>query len=331
MASFQASIVIPSWNGAAFVVKALEKILLLEGVEWEAVVVDHGRQNLDTEKALQNFSSSVRYIGRDEQLGFAGAVNLGVSLAKYDLVAVICNDVLVEKDWLRALLAAYEKEKQAGRSPVLFSSVQRPELPNPRRARMNFWFRVVEPEGVQEEECFFHPDGSAFLFDRSVYGLPFDGDYFLYQEDVYLGWRAWLMGHEVKMVKESRAVNFDGGTTKRKPYQTSYLTERNRWLNYFSFLSFGVLLQAFPVLILDFFLKFIFGKNRLAKMQAIGWLLCHIPIILSKRHQLQSRRKRTDREILPLLSRTYVSGSALKVENSVFNFFISFLGLPLGK
>lgn len=324
----EASIVIPSWNGARFVADTLARIQKLEG-NWECLVIDHGRLNRETEHLLKRFSDPrIRYVGEDQQLGFAGAVNRGVREASADLVAVLCNDVLVRPDWLAELVAAYQREKAAGKSPVLFSLVRKSEIEEGREARMNFWFRVVKPENPGKG--FFHPDGNAFLFDRSVYGEPFDGDYFLYQEDVYLGWRAWLRGEEVKRVDSSRADNFDGGTTRRTPYRTSFLTERNRWLNYFSFLSAGMLLQALPLLWLDALIKFAGGRNRRAKLHAWAWLMAHPLFILKKRKKLQAQRMSGDDRILPHLSGTYLDAPAGHPLNRLFRGLIKLLALPLG-
>jgi GT2 family glycosyltransferase len=302
------SVVIPSWNGADFVARSLECLVALPE-EPEILVVDHGRLNRDTERVVTKFAGRVRYVGEDEQLGYAGAVNRGVSLASHPLVAVICNDVLVHQHWLRELLVAYKKFSEEGKHPVLSASVHRDELPDPRRARTNLWFRVVRPVDAPLSEVLFHPDGSSFLFDKSFYGLPFDDEYFLYQEDVYFGWRVQLLGQEVRLVPTATAGNFDGGTTRRTPYRTSFLTERNRWLNYFSFLSGSSLLRALPALTIDFLVKLVAGKNARAKLHALAWLAVNPRWIWAKRRRCQAERLAGDEQALALLSATYLDGS----------------------
>jgi len=326
MAEKLVSVVIPSWNGAAFVARSLECLVALPEKP-EILVVDHGRMNRDTEQVVARFGGRVRYVGEDEQLGYAGAVNRGVSLATHSIVAVICNDVLVHQDWLRELLLAYEKHAGPGKHPVLCALVHRDELPDPRVARTNLWFRVVRPVGAPPVETLFHPDGSSFLFDKSFYGLPFDGEYFLYQEDVYLGWRAQLLGQEVRLVPAATAKNFDGGTTRRTPYRTSFLTERNRWLNYFSFLSAGSLLKAMPVLALDFLLKLVAGKNAHAKLHALAWLSVHPRWILRKRRRCQAERRVSDQRALASLSATYLDGK--KSLNRIFAVLVKVCGLKI--
>jgi hypothetical protein len=207
--------------------------------------------------------------------------------------------------------------------------VRNSEIEEGREARMNLWFRVVSP--ANPGDGFFHPDGNAFLFARSVYGEPFDADYFLYQEDVYLGWRAWLRGESVKRVDSSRADKFDGGTTRRTPYRTTFLTERNRWLNYFTFLSVGMLLRALPLLWLDALLKFVGGKNRLAKLHAWGWLALHPAWVWGKRRHIQRERKARDADILRHLSGTYLEAPERHPLNRIFRAMARVLALPLGK
>lgn len=310
MALEPVSVVIPSWNGAAILRPTLEKLAQLEGINFEVLVVDHGRLNRDTENLFKEYAADSRfvYVGLDEQLGYAGAVNYGTEKAKHRLIAVLCNDVIVEKDWLAELSKAHGAAQAQGIKPVLTSLVTRPGFDHALSARYNIWGRIVETgEGAGAYIPFF-PDGSAFLFDKSRYGLPFDSEYFLYQEDVSIGWRAWLMGESVAMVQSSRALNADGGTTRRTPYRTAYFTERNRWLNYFKYLSLRSLVLLMPVLLADAFLKLLVGSNRLAKLQAWGWLLVHPLKILEKRSEAQKLRRRSDAEILPLISGKYVGG-----------------------
>lgn|GEM_PF-2560226 len=325
------SIVIPSWNGAAILRPTLRKLGELEG-EFEVLVVDHGRLNRDTEALLAEFSSDsrFRYHGLDEQLGFAGAVNHGTEKAAHRLVAAICNDVLVERDWLPELLRAYAQRSAGGKHPVLTSLVTRPGFETALSSRYNIWGRIVDTGTAIPADSYvpFFPDGSAFLFDKSFYGVPFDSDYFLYQEDVSFGWRAWLMGESVCLVPASRALNADGGTTRRTPHLTAYFTERNRWLNYFCFLSFWNLLRLLPALGLDNDIKFLAGTNRWAKLKAWCWLCMHPLVVLRKRARIQALRKRGDGEIFLLLTSRYVAGNG--VLNKIFRFYFAIVGIKFG-
>lgn len=329
MAPDAISIVIPSWNGASILPPTLEHLSRLEGVEFEVLVVDHGRLNRDTEALLSRYVRDPRfvYVGLDEQLGYAGACNLGAERAKNRLVAILCNDVLVERDWAVELV---RKFRATGGSPVVTSLVTRPGFEAALSSRYNIWGRIVDtgvPVPAADYVPFF-PDGSAFLFDKAALGLPFDADYFLYQEDVSIGWRAWLMGERVVMAPLSRALNADGGTTRRTPYKTAFYTERNRWLNYLRFLSAGSFLRLWLAFDLDCDLKLVVGSNRLAKLHAWAWLLSHPLTIWRKRRETQKLRRRSDAEILRLLTPKYVPGNG--VLNKLFAVYFKLVGLKLG-
>jgi GT2 family glycosyltransferase len=325
----EASVVIPSWNGAALLRPTLERLALLEGVAFEVLVVDHGRLNRDTEALLHALADPrFVYLGVDEQLGYAGAVNYGAARAKHALVAVLCNDVLVETDWLLELVRAFGERRALGRSPVVSSLVSRPGFDEPLRHRLNLWGRVVRTKEEPGALPLFFPDGSAFLFDRGALGPPFDADYFLYQEDVSLGWRAWLSGEEVVLASRALALNADGGTTRRTPYRTAFFTERNRWLNCVSYLGASALLRALPALLVDALLRLGAGSNRLAKLHAWAWLLAHPGTLARKRREKQRLRRRSDREILPLLSGRYLDRDGAL--NAAFRAYFRVVGLPLG-
>ncbi len=323
------SIVIPSWNGAAILPPTLERLSRLEELNFEVLVVDHGRLNLDTEVLMVRYQGDARfrYLGLDHQLGYAGAVNYGTEHARNRLVAVLCNDVLVEKDWASELV---KKFRQAGGSPVVTSLVTRPGFDAALSSRYNIWGRIVDTGILSSADAYvpFFPDGSAFLFDKEVFGLPFDSDYFLYQEDVSIGWRAWLMGERVVMAPLSRALNADGGTTRRTPYRTAFFTERNRWLNYFCFLSAGSLFKLLPALGLDNDIKFLMGTNRIAKLHAWAWIAWHPFTIRRKRKAVQRLRKRSDAEIFPLLTEKYLEGNGAL--NRCFRIYFRLVGLKFG-
>lgn len=320
MEKFLVSVVIPTWNAASFVDRVLAALVKQEGVHYEIIVVDNGVVNNETEQVCAKYQSfpALKYLRFEKQLGYAGAVNAGTVAAHSRLVAVINNDNIPDPRWLVELVMLHQKNPGC----IIGSLVDRPDMPDPLGAVFNIWCRVVRPKGYRRGETLLHPDGSAFLFDKKVYGQPYDEDYFIYQEDLALGWRAWLMGKKVLLAEKSRAVTFDGGSTRRIAYRTAYYTERNRWLNYFIFLEWRSLIGLMPALKLDACLKFFFGSNRKAKLHAWLWILGHPGVIMRKRRAMQKLRKVDDAQILPHFSCTYVSdgGRGAWLLNPIFKF-----------
>jgi GT2 family glycosyltransferase len=320
------TVVVPTWNAAAMMEKSLPCLVHQVGVRYEILVVDNGVVNGETEDVCRRFREGfpeLHYLGFPKQLGYAGAVNAGVRAARYELVAVCNNDNLPEPGWLQALLNDYRKSGNPG--AVVSSLVARPDFPDPLGARLNLWGRIVR-DARPGPYIPFHPDGSAFLFSRAAYPRPYDEDYFLYHEDVSLGWRAWLTGGEVLLAEDSRASTFDGGSTRRIAYLSAFYTERNRWLNYLLFLSGSSLFFLIPLLKADALVKLVFGSNRRAKAAAWIWIIGHPRSVLRKRAALQAQRKRADRDFLGLLSFHYADGIPGVLVNWFFRGYARLLG-----
>lgn len=306
------SVVIPTWNAADHVARVLTHLVKQEHDAFEIVVVDNGVINADTEKVCDSFRAQfprLRYLRFPKQLGYAGAVNEGAAAAAADLVAVSNNDNLPDPRWLPELEKKYGELRARGKEAIVTSLVHRPDFPDPLGARLNIWGRIVRDPAAPHFPL-MHPDGSSFLFSRAALGRPYDPDYFIYHEDVALGWRAWLMGYEVALAASSRAETFDGGATRRIKYLTAFYTERNRWLNVFLFLSAGSLLKLLPLLWLDALAKLAVGRQRRAKLHAWAWIATHPGRVFAKRAETQALRKRADAEILRLFSFAYADGRA---------------------
>lgn len=71
---------------------------------FQFIVIDNGSKfGSDEMKEVADI-----YIRKDYPMGYARAVNCGWSLADHDYVAVINNDLFVQKGWLEQLLADYK-------------------------------------------------------------------------------------------------------------------------------------------------------------------------------------------------------------------------------
>src|SRR5438552_15601597 len=80
----RATVVIPTFNGAAMLAEALEA-LREQTVEHAVVVVDNASTDGTTELLAERFPH-VRTLRLDENLGFGRAVNRGVELVETDAV-----------------------------------------------------------------------------------------------------------------------------------------------------------------------------------------------------------------------------------------------------
>jgi GT2 family glycosyltransferase/glycosyltransferase involved in cell wall biosynthesis/predicted SAM-dependent methyltransferase len=105
---YDVSIIIPVFNNPELTGKTLESIFASASlVRYEVIVIDNGSES-DTKRVLKSFSSRENftvYTNKDN-LGFAKAVNLGISERKGRHALLLNNDIIVYGGWLQKLTAA---------------------------------------------------------------------------------------------------------------------------------------------------------------------------------------------------------------------------------
>ncbi len=94
------SVVLPAYNGEAFLAEAIESILTQDYAHLEIVFVDDGSTD-GTAKIAAGFGEKLRYVYQPNSGKPAAARNRGVQLALGDLVAFLDQDDL----WLPNTLA----------------------------------------------------------------------------------------------------------------------------------------------------------------------------------------------------------------------------------
>lgn len=108
------SIVIPLYNGAAFIPACLNAVLPQARAHSaaEVIIVDNASTD-DCEQALAPFSGAIRLHRLLFNTGFAAAVNAGIQLSEGGIIALLNQDAIVQAGWLEALLARFEASPRA--------------------------------------------------------------------------------------------------------------------------------------------------------------------------------------------------------------------------
>ena len=103
------SVIIPSYNSAAFLPQALDSLLSQTTGDFEIVVVDDGSTD-DTQQILDAYAAKdprVRCV-RQENAGVSAARNNGLAAAKGDWVTFLDADDTYAPDTLQAFSTAIE-------------------------------------------------------------------------------------------------------------------------------------------------------------------------------------------------------------------------------
>lgn len=84
------SVIIPVYNGSKYIQQAIDSILNQTYSNYEIIIIDDGSTD-DTREKLQSYRSKIRYLYQENQ-GSAAARNLGIELAKGELIAFLDSD-----------------------------------------------------------------------------------------------------------------------------------------------------------------------------------------------------------------------------------------------
>ena len=88
----QISVIIPTYNRAERLGKAIDSVLKQSHQDFELIIVDDGSDD-NTAEVIESYSSDIVYL-RQENSGPAAARNRGIEKARYDLLAFLDSD-----DW----------------------------------------------------------------------------------------------------------------------------------------------------------------------------------------------------------------------------------------
>jgi glycosyltransferase involved in cell wall biosynthesis len=107
------SVVICTWNRAESLQKTLESIencRVPDGTDWEVLIVDNNSTDATSvicQSFVQRNAERYRYLLEKRQ-GKSFALNTAIENARGDIIAFTDDDVLIEVDWLFALLRAFD-------------------------------------------------------------------------------------------------------------------------------------------------------------------------------------------------------------------------------
>ena len=214
-------IVIPNYNGRAFLSVCLKAIRAQSFRDWRVIVVDNGSED-DSSALLQEHFPEVRLVQLAENTGFSVAVNTGIASGDADLVFLLNNDTELAPDCLEQLARAARQWPEAGFFAArLVNFHERHLLDGAGEGflRGGAGYRL----GTMEE------DGPAYALPRPVFGAcagaalyrrqtlqevgAFDPDFFAYLEDVDWNLRAARLGKICRYVPEARVFHIGSATT----------------------------------------------------------------------------------------------------------------------
>lgn len=168
------SIVIPTFNRAALVERAVKSVLAQSFNDFEVIVVDDGSTD-DTKNTLQKFSSDSRfkYIFQENQKESA-ARNNGVSVASGDYVCFLDSDDVYYPNHLEVLKQAIEENQHAPAFYHTFSDIinERGEVRKKQERYVeaeNAIYKVYVNKALPDNVCLPKSIAKNYRFREDIY------------------------------------------------------------------------------------------------------------------------------------------------------------------
>lgn len=329
------SVVLVNYKGADDTIACL---VAFDEVDWpvdrlELIVVDNASGDGSAEKIRAAVPRAV-VVESGSNTGFAGGCNLGVAQSTGEYVAFINNDARPDRRWIAAAVAAFESDRTIGAvaSKVLDWEGNLVDYVDGSLTWFGMGYKreVEKPDAGQWDTAkdVLFGTGAAMFVRSDVYREVggFDERFFMFYEDVDLGWRLNLLGHRVRYVPGSLAFHKHHVTIKKfGDFRESYLLERNALLSMVKNYDDETLARTLPAALAlavrrsvartgvdatvldlqrspggDDVATIEVPKMALTGPYAIDYLVEQLPSIMATRRDLQARRRRSDRELFPL-------------------------------
>jgi N-acetylglucosaminyl-diphospho-decaprenol L-rhamnosyltransferase len=204
------------------------------GAPPEVVVVDNGSRDGSATAVRRSFAA-VRVIDPGGNVGYATAANRGIAATSAPIVAVCNPDIEVRWGTAAAMLAAFADDSvgaaaprmrnpdgstypSARRDPALWDALGHavlglvwPRNPCTRR------YRELDVDPAAARDVDWASGAALWLRRRAIDAIGgWDEGYFMYMEDVDVGWRLRRAGWRVRYVPTGEVVHHQGLSTERR-------------------------------------------------------------------------------------------------------------------
>ncbi len=331
------TVITVNWNGKQHLADCLPSVLALDYPKklLEVIVVDNASTDGSVDFLRKSFPS-VRVVETGANLGFAGGNNAGVKHAKGEIIALINSDARADPGWLKALVEPLVSGSKKLVATSCLSTgwdgtgVDAPVPVSILGVATGYPVGLKKAEDYLERRPVLLPAGNGCAIRKKAFvdAGGFDDDFFMYLEDVDLGWRFWLMGYEILHIPEARIWHKGTGSRKEAMSRLYAIAERNALFVLIKNLEDETLARLLPAALwvkIQRFLSYAnvdiesykFGKPRDPRQSISVNSEAFTPIVgavqaleliekmFAKRAKIQKMRKRSDKEIFKLFDRPF--------------------------
>jgi len=217
------SVVIVTWNSAAFLPDCLDSLRALERPPAQVVVVDSASADNSLELVNRHYPEA-RIDRCPENVGFCAGNNRGIRVATSPFVLALNPDTILEPRFLEELLPAFDDPAVGLAAPKLLRFDRTTldsagQLLSRSRRPLDRGYGRPDRGQFDRDETVFGVCGAAALYRRAMLEsiadpgeAYFDEAYFAFGEDLDLAWRAGRLGWTTAYRHRAVGYHARGGT-----------------------------------------------------------------------------------------------------------------------
>lgn len=266
------SVIIPNYNGEAYLEQCLDSLMQQDVRSFEIIVVDDASADDAMEKVKKKYPENgafplTRFIEHENNLGFCQSVNDGIDAAKADYVLLLNNDTIAEPNFVREMYRAIVKSEKIFSASAKMVTMDNPDIMDDAGdyyCALGWAFAPVKDKPAQnytrKKKVFSACAGAAIYRKEPLCRLgKFDENHFAYLEDVDVGYRAKLHGY-VNVFAPAAVVRHVGSGvsgSRHNEFKASLSSKNSIYLIYKNMPNWQIALN-FPLLFAGFVIKILF-------------------------------------------------------------------------
>lgn len=262
----EVSVVIPNYNGMAYLDGVLSSLENQTLKNYEVILVDNGSDDGSCAFVMENYPW-VHMIELPENMGFCRAVNEGIYAARGKYVVLLNNDIEAEEDFLQEMVDGIRRHKKAfSCAAKMIQFHERNKIDDAGNYYCALGWSYARGKDKDrnlycEEEKIFASCAGAAIYRKKIFETIgyFDEEHFAYLEDVDIGYRARIEGYENWYLPKAVVYHVGSGTTgsRYNQFKTRYSSRNNVYLIYKNMPYLQIVLNL-PFLVAGFGIKFLF-------------------------------------------------------------------------
>lgn len=306
------SVIVVSWNGKAFLDECFFALIGQTYDNFEIVLVDNGSTDGSVDHVKQNFPT-VEVVALAENTGFSGGNLEGYKMCDGVFLALLNNDTRVDEKWLDNLVQPMLTDSTVGMcaSQMCIDGTKMIDSAGHGLTTAGLGYNRglwKDHAFYERQEFVFGVCGGAGLYRRTMLEeIGFlDEDFFLYDEDTDLNFRAQLAGWKCMYVPTAVVAHKGNATTGRLSDLHVYHHTRNLEFVWVKNMPTSLMLRFVHHKLIQELGSFCYLCIRHGKWKAFFKgkkdAIRMLPVMLRKRQEIQKIRKVSNKAIKALLT-----------------------------